>query len=177
MSRAATITLAQEIAIVTSNAFTLGDYYDAQVIELGKLGMTTGSATQAGVAGTKTYAAPSNATALWAIIYGGTHLPLAGHRELESIAADWRSQPSDPPLIATFEGEGDMVFSLFPTPNTNQTITLIISQILADAPNWLESHILLGILAREFSRETAQQDMNFSQAAQFLSNLFGKLVF
>lgn len=177
MSRTTTITFAQDLAVAASNASALGDYYDAHVIELGKLGITTTFTTQAGVAGTKTYAAPSQATALWAVIYGDTHIPLAGLRELEAISADWRTQPAGPPEVATVEGEGDMVFSFYPTPNSNQTIFTIISQIMNDAPTWVEGHIALGILAREFSRETAQQDTNFAQAAQFMANLLGKLVF
>jgi hypothetical protein len=177
MSRATTLTFAQDLAVVSSNSASLGDYYDAQILELGKLGMTTAVATQAGLSGTKTYQAATTATDLWAVFYGGIQTPLVGHRELEAVAADWRSQPSGVPQIATIEGEADMAFSFFPTPNSNQTITTIISQIITDAPTWLEGHLTFEALAREFSRETAQQDMNFSQAARFLANLLGKMVF
>lgn len=177
MSRATTIVFAQDIAVTISNSAALTDYYDAQIIELGKLGMTTNFTTIAGVSGTKTYAAPSDATAMWAVIFSGTHLSLTGHRELEAVAADWRSQPSGMPLIATYEGEGDKMFSFFPTPNTSDPIGLVVSSIVVDTHSWLEGHLAFEALAREFSRETAQQDMNFSQAARFIANLLGKLVF
>lgn len=176
MSRATTVIFAQDLAVVSSNASALEDYYDAQVIEIGKLGLLTAFPTQAGAAGTKTYAAPSVAVELFQVFYGAIHTPLVGLRELEAIAADWRSQPSGSPQVATVEGEGDKKFSFFPTPDSNQTITTIISQIQTDAPTWLEGALALGALSREFSRETAQQDANFSQAAQFLANLFMKLV-
>jgi hypothetical protein len=177
MSRATTITFCQDVGVVSSNASALGDYYDAQIIELGKLGLLTAAPTQAGTSGNKSYQAPAEAIELYGVFYGGAHVPLAGLRELEAIAGDWRSQESGPPLVATIEGEGDKHFSFYPTPNANAVITLLVSQIQTDAPTWLEGHLALGALAREFSRETAQQDMNFSKAAQFLANLFGKLVF
>jgi hypothetical protein len=177
MSRATTIAFAQDIAVTTSNTAALTDYYDAQIIELGKLGMTTVFANQAATAGSKTYGAPANATALWAVFFDGVHIPLGGHRELEAIAADWRSQPSGFPTIATYEGEGDKVFSFFPTPASSELIGMVHSAIVVDTHSWLEGYLAFEALAREFSRETAQQDMNFSQAARFLANLFGKLVF
>lgn len=177
MSRATTVTFCQDIGVVSTNASSLGDYYDAQIIELGKLGLLTASPTQAGTAGDKTYEAPAQAIELYGVFYGAAHIPLAGLRELEAIAADWRTQETGPPQVATIEGEGDKHFSFYPTPNASATITLLISQIQTDAPTWLEGHLALGALAREFARETAQQDANFAQAAQFLTNLFGKLVF
>lgn len=177
MSRATTVTFAQDLAITSSNSAALTDYYDAQVIELGKLGIITSLTSQAGTSGVKTYSAPAVATALWAVFYGGTHIPLVGHRELEAVAADWRTQLVGFPEVATIEGEGDMTFSFFPTPNTSELVYTVISAIVTDAPTWLEGHLTFEALAREFSRETAQQDMNFSQASRFLSNLFGKLVF
>jgi hypothetical protein len=56
-------------------------------------------------------------------------------------------------------------------------VALVISSIVVDTWSWLEGYLAFEALAREFSRETAQQDMNFSQASRFLANLFGKLVF
>jgi hypothetical protein len=177
MSRATTVTFAQDLAVVASNASALQDYYDAQIVELGRLGLLTAFPQQAGTAGVKKYIAPAQTLQLYAVFYGAVHTPFAGSRELEAIAADWRTQPSGTPQIATIEGEGDKQFSFFPTPSANGTITQIISQTQTDAPTWLEGYLGLGALSREFSRETAQQDANFAQAAQFMANLFAKLVF
>ncbi len=180
MAKADVIALAEDFAGLRSDAATLSDataidrYYGDVVRELG---LTAESACNAAfvavVDGTATYALPSTAVHLMALLYDDTDLRVTMRRALEAYEHDWRTRKGRPRAYLN-QDEDVRTFRIVPVPDRSgdtiggstpftgtfpgNNLTFLFTENVTDVLPWDELWTALDVTSREFSRESDHFD-------------------
>ena len=172
MSKATVLTLVTTLSLGQDDAAETAIFYDEIVREIGFLEVLTGTETIAVSAGTAVYnVAPDTIRSIEFHSQNSGFLTKADGKGLGSLfGADWRNRTGTP-IGVSMDYEDDDSFRLVPSPNTDDTLTLIRTERRDDVPTWLELPIVFEILSREFSRESDHQDVELSSASRAISNL------
>lgn len=152
-------------------------FYDEIIRELGFKTVLTGAETLAITAGTNAYTvSPDNILSLEYYSGNRGYLTMTNDQNAKvAFGAGWRSSVGTPVALSR-DNQSDNNFTLIPSPSSDDTLTVIRSEVREDIPDWLVLPITFDILAREFSRESDHQDIEFSSACKQFSILFFQMV-
>jgi hypothetical protein len=177
MAKADVLSLVTTLSVSQDNTTESSIFYDEIVREMGFFDILTGTETINVTSGVATYDLAANT--IRAIEFHSAHsgfLTKSDGKGLSSLfGAAWRNKVGTP-LAVTMDQEDDDAFRLVPTPDANDTITVIRTEFREDVPVWLELPIAFEILHREFMRESDHQDLEYSGFCKNMSVLLFQLV-
>lgn len=171
----------------TETLFT-DSYYDDLLQEVGELPIVVKAELVDMVKNTGVYTLPQNAVGLMRVFYDDVDLPQIGRRDLDAISLKWRDESGKPQAYVT-EAEGERFFRLYPKPDRDSASFVPLfgepfgrdfPQYAAatlqtegpnDMPDWMDLPLSFGVLAQEFSRDSAHQDYAYAGLCQRLSVL------
>lgn len=176
MAKTDVLDLVSDFSLGQANATEAEVFYDEIIRELGFIEVLTGTENITVHAGTGSYTLASDTIRALEFYNTAGYLTKAAYSGLGALfGSSWRTRTGSP-LAVTVEDENNNSFALVPTPNHNDTLTVIRTEARTDVPVWLELPIALEILSREFLRESDHQDLEFSNLAKTMATLFFNLV-
>lgn len=180
MAKADVITLVEDFAGLRSDSGTLSDStaidrYYADIVR--ELGLTAESAVNAEfvavTAADPTYALPTAAVRLLALIYDDEDLRPTARRGLDAYDPEWRTRKGRP-LSHTMQDEDVRMVRLVPVPDRSgetigastpfvdtfpgNNLTFIYTENVTDVLPWDELWVALDVASREFARESDHFD-------------------
>lgn len=171
MAKADVLTLVDDLSLGQANATEAAVFYDEIIRELGFIEVLTGTETITIHAGTSSYNLAVDTIRALEFYNTAGYLPKSAYSGLGALfGASWRTRVGSP-LAVTVEDENNNSFSLVPSPNYSDTMTVIRTETRTDVPVWLELPIALEILSREFLRESDHQDLEFSSLAKQIATV------
>lgn len=176
MAKADVLTLVDDLSLGQANATEAAIFYDEIIRELGFVEVLTGTETITVHAGTNSYSLASDTIRALEFYNTAGFLTKSVYSGLGSIfGSSWRTRTGSP-LAVTVEDENNNSFSLVPSPNYDDTLTVIRTETRTDVPVWLELPIALEILSREFLRESDHQDIEFSSLSKQIATISFNMV-
>ena len=195
MSKATTITLANDIALGLGDTDQLGAYYADLVRLLGNEPMLTNAqAIETVDVGEYEEQTPTEAISLLAVYVDDQELTQVTERELEAVDANWRLATPATPRVFTLDDLSENVFDLYPPVDyitgpveplfddafgagfvTGQ-ISIIYTEERENVPEWLELWLAIAILDREFLRESNHRDLPMAASASELAAVIKKMI-
>jgi hypothetical protein len=176
VAQADVLTLVDDLSLGQANATEAAIFYAEIIRELGFIELLTGTETIAVHAGTSSYTLATDTIRALEFYNTSGFLTKAAYRGLGALfGSSWRNRTGSP-LAVTVEDENNNSFSLVPSPNYDDTLTVIRTETRTDVPVWLELPIAMEILNREFLRESDHQDIEFAGLAKMIANLLFNLV-
>lgn len=179
------VTLAQTLASVDTDTARLNDFYDEALIALGDSEVIVGTHFIQVVAGTAEYALPAASLVVLAAFYNDVELTRAEVHQLVSCSRSWTSDTGTPTSFILMHEE-QRTIRLYPEPvvtgdaiggadfgsNYPANDLVLFTVDTTDAvPNWLDLALAMGILSREFGRQSASRDPVAAAAATTLGQV------
>jgi len=186
MSKASVLSLVQTLSTNQADAAACAQFYDDVVLDLARrpTGLVNGTLLAAGPGHDSSpehsYLLPITAVVPLQFIYDDAVLPETTPAELQTFDPDWRSRTRRPLVVERFD-VGMRRFRLVPQPTTptaptwlfmfgapfgidfpDSVVGVIHTETRQDLPSYFEPAVAWLILAREFSRDSNHQNMNFA---------------
>lgn len=177
MAKTDVISLVTSIALSADDTTETNIFYDEIVRELGFFDVLTGTQTVNVTANTAVYGIDSDTilSREFNSVNNGFLTKSDGTGLGALFGSDWRNQTGTP-LAVSMDQEDDDAFRLVPSPNSDDTVTIIRTETRTDVPIWLELPITFEILSREFLRESDHQDVQFASVCVGISSFLFKMV-
>lgn len=195
MTKAQIIALVEIYSKTLASSNTINTYFDEAVESLCKLPNPPLVNCEAITitSGTAVMDYPTNAIKILAVFYTSRQLAYTLGRELEHYSGTWRDD-SGTPIAYTLKEESGRTYRLYPNPNTSTVssggaeplgedyaatagaaIMYSNNSTTGSFADWLAYPLTFNVLAREFARPSAHQDLTFSTTCKQLSQLLYSL--
>ena len=189
MPRADVLTLASDLSKGQAEAIPTEHYYDEAMTVLAQRPLFTQAELVAVTNGTAVYTRPAATGRLMGMLYDDGWLPRLSMDELNYLDPAWRDRIGRP-VGYVLEEENALDIRLYPTPDVSSTafsfpsgeplgvdypryaLVFVYGERRDNLPAWMDLPLALGVLQREFSRESNHRDPRFADACGALSNLF-----
>jgi len=183
------LTLASDLAKGQAEAIPLEHYYDDAMTTMSQRPLFTQAEIVVVTKGTAVYTRPASAGQLMGMLYDDDWLPRLSINELNYLDRSWRDRIGRP-LGYVLEEENANDIRLYPIPDISSTalsfvsgeplgvdypryaLVFVFGERRDNLPVWMDFPLALGILQREFTRESNHRDPRFADACGALSDLF-----
>ncbi len=193
MSRSTCLGLVRSLTLVPPDEGTLDRYYDETLIDIGTDPFLFEATLLPVSLDQHTFTLPDFAVNLQSVWYDDRALDAATLQHMQAISPQWRDAQNQPCTYVT-EQETERTFRLFPRPThpskdfifltgspfgidfPSYSVAVLHTTHPSDAPDLLDLMIAHRILAREFSRESQHQDLEYAQRCEILYQLLRQML-
>jgi hypothetical protein len=193
MSQASVLSLAMQIANSQQQSPQTENYYTDAMADLAKQAIFNTVSIIGTTAGIAEYALPATTSKILGVLYDDVMLSEVHLRELEAVDPQWRDTHGRP-RAWTQDEVSKLSLRLFPIPVTSNPapvfpnaaplgidypidcLVVLHSEIRADLPPWMDLPMALGVLSREFARDSPHMDEPFAKACQDAAQLLFAMV-
>ncbi len=176
-AKADILTLAKLIALTTEvNDTNLNDYFDEAVRALSDSQVFVGFKVVQAVNGTAKYAYPTNALRVLTVLWHDKELTETSTQQLDAVNRSWRATTGTPTCWME-EHVDERQVRIYPIPDTtgdaaadnwgatypDNDLVFVTVDSATTIPDWIDIPVALGMLAREFSRESKHRDPRLAQ--------------
>lgn len=194
MSRASVLALVEELTTNLAPDTQIADFYDDMMVDAGRWGVGTAVRLVETTRNEAVYQFPDDVVKEYAVFYDDLMLPLATLRELEATNSAWRDETAAKPRAYVEQDMPEHFVRLYPIPQQasadfsflfgspmghdfpDRALGVVVGELRADLPAWLDVPLALAILSREYERESDHRDSAFAGACRNLGNMLLALV-
>lgn len=193
MSRTSVLALAAEFAFGLEGAPQVDGYYDDLMWDAARWGVSSSVQLVPTVRGDGVYEMPEDEGKRYMIFYDDIQLSLSSISDLNAVNPDWRDEVGRPDAYV-IQGENEHDILLYPVPDVNardfvflfgspmgrdfpdRALGTVMGERRDDLPSWMDVPLALGVLAREYERESAHRDVAFAAVCRQMSSTLLALV-
>lgn len=189
MSKTNVLSLVSRLGLGLADEIQTLKYYDDATYDIANREIICNIQAITVTAGDATYDFPTEMGQLYAVFFGDRMLTEVMLREMEQRSPQWRDEVGYP-YGFVLSDETARTVRLVPTPKNvvtdafvfthgapwgedfpNDALAMLGTERRDEMPSWMDLFLALGILAREFDRESDHRDPLFAGACLALSNL------
>ncbi len=195
MTKLEILSLIQDLAVQTLPADPVAAFFDESLDALGKRARPPLISAELFpvVAGTADYAFDADAIRLHAVFIGGKQLSSSRVGDLEAYDKAWRTLTGAPYFFTT-EQVNNRTLTLVPNPTTasdpfifthgapfgedfpaNAGVQIFSHRRDTDFPDWIALFLAIDVMAQEYARPSAHQDVAFSEICAKVADVLYRL--
>jgi hypothetical protein len=187
VSQATVLALINAFGFEIEGVPQINGFYADLMWDAARWGVATSVQLVPTVRGTDTYAMPDTEGKRYMLFYDDIQLSVSSIMDLAAVNPDWRDERGRPDAYVT-QDESEHDIPLYPVPDVNardfvflfgspmgrdfpdRAIGAVMGERRDDLPSWLDVPLALGVLAREYERESDHRDVAFAGACRQMSN-------